>query len=98
MIEGTIEYKDGTFLAFHEGTGDNLLYEDREEGYVDYIYYDIYTSFENYIADPYDNIDDGGMVLTREYVQDLSNDEIIARILGMEGVSPDYVETVNINR
>lgn len=27
-------------IRISEGTGDNLLWEDREKGYVDYIYYD----------------------------------------------------------
>lgn len=50
---------ESTIIEFDEGTGDNLLDEDIEEGYVDYIYYTVYDI---------DNLDevkevDGGMIL-----------------------------------
>ena len=47
-----------------EGTGDNLLDEDIEEGYVDYIYYSIY--------DPFDDFEevDGGDMMTTELVRE----------------------------
>ena len=32
--------KDVGFVKINEGTGDNLLYEDKQEGYIDYINYD----------------------------------------------------------
>lgn len=51
-------------IRISEGTGDNLLPEDTEEGYVDYIYYEQYEL----------NIDiqsvDGGMILLKEMVRD----------------------------
>lgn len=43
-----------------EGTGDNLLDEDVEAGYVDYIYY------EQYVIDPEIRETDGGMVMLTE--------------------------------
>lgn len=55
------------FLKIQEGTGDNLLHEDRAAGYVDYV---LWSTFE---ADDLDldgeltmNCIDGGMVMTRE--------------------------------
>lgn len=52
-------------LIIYEGTGDNLLDEDIEEGYVDYINYDVY----GFIGGSIDEID-GGMILTREPVRE----------------------------
>ena len=40
--EITDEKGNPTVFHVHEGTGDNLLPEDVEEGYNDYIYYDTY--------------------------------------------------------
>ena len=51
-------------MKIAEGTGDNLLGEDIEEGYVDYIIYDLYDiedDFEQY---------DGGEKMMRELVRD----------------------------
>lgn len=54
----------GLILRVAEGTGDNLLREDRELGYVDYIYYELYE-----VGYGFDEVD-GGMITTREYVAD----------------------------
>ena len=56
----------GKIIKIYEGTGDNLLKEDRAEGYIDYINYDIYDP-QN-IGE--ENEEDGGMVLCKEYVKD----------------------------
>lgn len=46
-------------IEFDEGTGDNLLHEDIEEGYVDYVNYTVYD-----ISDFGDVREiDGGMIL-----------------------------------
>lgn len=64
-----------------EGTGDNLLGEDREEGYIDYIYYEIFLSLEDvYEHDEYD----GGMVLLKKYYQDMTLGEILMEVHDME--------------
>lgn len=47
-----------------EGTGDNLLDEDIEAGYVDYIYYD------QFVMDPEMREFDGGMVMLTELFRD----------------------------
>jgi hypothetical protein len=51
-------------IRISEGTGDNLLYEDREDGYVDYIYYEQYEFGEN-IEEA-----DGGQVMLTELFRD----------------------------
>ena len=69
-----------TIYHLYEGTGDNLLAEDRKEGYVDYFNYDIWTfDVEKGIWDT----DDGGMILTEKMICDLSDEECIARLDGM---------------
>ena len=47
-----------------EGTGDNLLDEDIDAGYVDYIYYDLYN-VEMAIPEV-----DGGMIMLKELFQE----------------------------
>lgn len=51
-------------IRISEGTGDNLLPEDVEAGYVDYIYYEQYE-LETDIQSV-----DGGMILLKELVRD----------------------------
>lgn len=50
-------------LSIKEGSGDNLSYEDREQGYVDYIYY---TQYSLESGEPEEI--DGGMVLQKSYL------------------------------
>lgn len=51
-------------IEISEGSGDNLLDEDIEAGYVDYIYY------SQHIMDPYMREYDGGMVMLTEPFQE----------------------------
>jgi len=63
-----------------EGTGDNLLKEDIQQGYVDYIYYDIYLD----IQEVYDNEEyDGGMVLLKNSYKDFLIEEIVEKVINM---------------
>ena len=55
----------GEFVKIEEGTGDNLLKEDRADGYVDYLNYDRYSPADLGVSE--ENID-GGMLMLREYV------------------------------
>lgn len=60
----------GEFLMACEGTGDNLLQEDIDEGYVDYIY------IETYIWDGNEFIEyDGGQQLLSELYQNKYKDD-----------------------
>ena len=78
---------DGKIVHITEGTGDNLLQEDIEEGYVDYIYYEVFDL-------DYDFPEvDGGMVLTTEYVADMDELEIVRRTLDMMGCASPEKET-----
>lgn len=63
-----------------EGTGDNLLDEDIKAGYNDYIMTNVYA------RDGYEIVEnDGGQLLTSEMVADLSEEEIIKRVLDYWG-------------
>lgn len=48
-------------IGINEGTGDNLLKEDIEEGYVDYLNYYVYTVEDGVIEE-----DDGGMIMYKK--------------------------------
>lgn len=61
VLEGTTCY----YILISEGTGDNLLKEDIEEGYVDYALYD----FGHFEADQFVS-DDGGMMLREELIRE----------------------------
>lgn len=74
MVSGEILIwnKEIGFIRIDEGTGDNLLYEDVQEGYVDYI--NIYGLEYRWgeLADCYDTIE-GGMAMLTELYQDMFN-------------------------
>lgn len=53
------------------GTGDNLLKEDIAEGYVDYLNYNIFDATRE--AYEYTDPEDGGMFLTKEYIETAYN-------------------------
>ena len=71
----------GHYYHICEGTGDNLLKEDIEAGYVDYIYYEIFFSLNSLQEN---DEDDGGQVLLKEYYQDLTIEQIIDMVADME--------------
>ena len=84
---------DGKIVHITEGTGDNLLQEDIEEGYVDYIYYEVFDLAYDFPES------DGGMVLTTEYVADMDKREITLRVLDMMGyVLPKDEEWVELDK
>ena len=66
-------------IKISEGTGDNLLQEDIDEGYVDYIYYEQYSRETDFPEV------DGGMVMLTELFQTKykSTEECIPAVLDM---------------
>ena len=66
-------------IRITEGTGDNLLDEDINEGYVDYIYYEQYD-----IGDIIDESDGGQVMLTELFREKYkSTEECIPDVLDM---------------
>lgn len=61
----------GVFMDINEGSGDNLLPEDIQEGYKDYIYYEIYE----YAGLGELKNTDGGMVMLTELFVDKYHEE-----------------------
>lgn len=66
-------------IKISEGSGDNLLDEDIDAGYVDYIYY------EQYIMDPHMRETDGGMVMLTELFREqfTCTEDAIPNVLDM---------------
>lgn len=56
-----------TILLACEGTGDNLLKEDFDEGYVDYVYIET----QEFNGWRFEDDSDGGMMLMTEYFADV---------------------------
>ena len=81
--------ENGRWWSIKEGTGDNLLQEDIDEGYVDYIYYDYYDSLTD-IAEG--NAHDGGMILLKKLYQNMSLEEIVKEVQDFEDVTLDIME------
>ena len=83
--------ENGLFLNAIEGTGDNILQEDREEGYVDYVYITVYE----WDGDELVEFDGGMMMLTELFDDKYGNDNeslIKDSIMFMDYNVNDYVE------
>ena len=105
--EITDEKGNPTVFHVREGSGDNLLPEDVEEGYNDYIYYDTYDGEITYsMLDAYESgddyrtlekmISDGGMVLLYNAYVDLTVQQICWKVLHMSGAENPERLTVRI--
>ncbi len=80
------------YIRATEGTGDNLLQEDIDLGYVDYVNYTIYGTLKEAVIDDGENEIDGGMVLCSQLVADMYFDDILTNVLEMTG----FTDTENI--
>lgn len=65
--------KEMLCVVIQEGTGDNLLDEDLEEGYVDYLNYYCFPVSDHMICEG-----DGGMIMFKDYYADKSLEDIIS--------------------
>ena len=72
-------------VVIEEGTGDNLLKEDISSGYIDYVNYSIgrISLSAPDIEEPAFNFEfeDGGMVMFREYAQNMTVGKIVCAVL-----------------
>lgn len=75
---------DGDIYHIQEGSGDALSLEDIEDGYIDYIYYDILED-----AQDVDSIIDGGCILLKKNYVDLTIGQIVQKVLDFESWSPE---------
>ena len=72
---------DEKIIRISEGNGCNLTNEDIDDGYVDYLYYDIFD------AQDFQDVEDGGMVLLKKPIKEEFNSigEVLERVLNMAG-------------
>lgn len=72
------------------GTGDNLLPEDETEGFVDYVMTSIYEVDGEDI-----NLIDSGQMLSKTFIEDLEEDELVRRVLDYWGLGEeDWIKGV----
>lgn len=81
-----LEY-DKYVLFIKEGSGDNLLYEDIEDGYVDYIYTEVYLK-DDLVKEEYPSEIGGGFMMLKDTIENLFYDKPIRELI-------DYVFTEN---
>lgn len=86
--------EDVGFIKINEGTGDNLLPEDEEEGYVDYIMVDgaEYNGYE--LVESYDSCEGGQAMLTEMYQEMFDSAEDVIAYLIDCGWIPDVDYTI----
>lgn len=75
-----------------EGTGDNLTKEDEAEGLKDYMMTSVYGVDGEEIA-----LEDGGQMMTSEYIKDLEAEEIAQRLLDFWGYTDDSLDWVMLD-
>ncbi len=75
----------GNMILVREGIGVNLSNEDIEEGYVDYIYYDVAKVNHNKEEEDIEILD-GGMVLLKKPFRKYTFDQVIQMTMDMAGV------------
>ena len=77
-------------ITIVEGTGDNLTDEDIKDGYTDYVMTSIYRVDGEDIV-----LEDGGQMLSKTPIEDLEEDELVARVLDYWGlVGEDWLKGV----
>lgn len=68
-------------ITIVEGTGDNLLKEDTDDGFVDYVMTSMYHVDGEDIV-----LEDSGQMLSKTLVADLEEDELVSRVLDYWGL------------
>ena len=63
---------DYGYVNMFDGEGINMIETDYDEGFLDYIYFDVYKTLEDYNTDPCLSID-GGMIMLTDYYQNMFN-------------------------
>lgn len=79
------------FIFASEGTGDNLLREDIEDGYVDYVNWTSYR-LDLDAGEPLFSEKDGGMMMSKKYICDMSDLEILDSLRHEAGIGSGKYE------
>ena len=75
-----------------EGTGDNLTKEDEAEGLKDYMMTSVYGIDGESVE-----LEDGGQMMTSEYIKDLELEEVAQRLLDFWGYTDDSLDWVMLD-
>ena len=75
-----------------EGTGDNLTKEDEAEGLKDYMMTSVYGVDGEDVV-----LEDGGQMMTSEYIKDLELEEVAQRLLDFWGYTDDSLDWVMLD-
>jgi hypothetical protein len=75
-----------------EGTGDNLTKEDEAEGLKDYMMTSVYSVDGESVE-----LEDGGQMMTSEYIKDLELEEVAQRLLDFWGYTDDSLDWVMLD-
>lgn len=75
-------------IVIEEGTGDNLLDEDMDAGYIDYVNWTTHSMKMDYNMPIFVEWD-GGMLLSKVYVQDMTVGEICEKVRSEAGFAAD---------
>ena len=81
-----IDKKQKTMVVAAEGTGDNLLPEDEEQGYKDYAMLSLYSIDGDELA-----LVDSGQMMTEKLIADMTEEEYIERLEDYWGLNKDSV-------
>lgn len=75
-----------------EGAGDNLTKEDEAEGLKDYMMTSVYSIDGEDVV-----LEDGGQMMTSEYIKDLELEEVAQRLLDFWGYTDDSLDWVMLD-
>lgn len=81
-----IDKKQKTMVVAAEGTGDNLLPEDEEQGYKDYAMLSLYSIDGDELA-----LVDSGQMMTTKLIADMTDDEYADEVRAYYDLSKDSI-------
>lgn len=81
-----IDTKQRCMAVAAEGTGDNLLPEDEEQGYKDYAMLSLYSIDGDELA-----LVDSGQMMTEKLIADMTEEEYIERLEDYWGLNKDSI-------
>lgn len=81
-----IDTKQRCMVVAAEGTGDNLLDEDEEQGYKDYAMLSLYSIDGDELA-----LVDSGQMMTEKLIADMTEEEYIERLEDYWGLDKDSI-------
>lgn len=81
-----IDTKQRCMVVAAEGTGDNLLDEDEEQGYKDYAMLSLYSIDGDELA-----LVDSGQMMSEKLIADMTDEEYIERLEDYWGLNKDSI-------